>query len=148
MLNALTISFVAILLSGQETDANFDEMPSQAYAAWNCAFLAGQLGDEHTEDARELSELGYRLAITFLEAAFEDPESVDTSRMPVVYLLSRHGPSPDFVAGAWWAHTANNAVDEYSRDDQLNPLPSDTWEMRAESLYREKNCEIILQLMD
>ncbi len=122
-------------------------MGKLGYASWDCAALAIKSNAPETE-IYPLFEQGYELFSQYLKAGEDGlltPEN--TKEVPIAlrwYLVP--SPSIDFSLGYAWALFLDYSEKETAPDLEDAPYEqiSELSAMNATNLYRERNCDLLL----
>lgn len=114
-----------------------------AWSAFECSVLALHMKNE--ADHERLFEIGMESGRKFFVAAEANEISQEevNSSVPMVVLMIAQGPSIDFKLGRLF-QTALEDVNRRMREPAGDDYPSDELQkLRAENLYREKNCALL-----
>ncbi len=120
------------------------------WSAFSCATYA-ELSGSKDEQAR-LFLIGYNAGKAFLEGVKNGTISeAQAQKAPIGVLMNLGGPSIDFMVGAIFKSSSNNAYDSVVKKNEYGVLlePS-KWvtddklkNARAENKYHNSNCELI-----
>jgi hypothetical protein len=140
----VAIALAALSASADaQTSEEYAQMSKLSWSAFECAALASSAGE--TEQEQRLFKLGYDRGKTFLDAAFAG--KIEQRHLlfivPVGFSLRMEGPTSDFVLGRVWEGATDDALKAVHQDERGEPVSSDLWQMRAQTEFRRKNCELI-----
>ena len=131
-------------ISAEDTESeDYAKSARRCLSAFECAVLAEVSGD--TKSQEELFIYGYEEGKRFLEAARANKIKDEDLKhhVPMIVLMSLGGPSNDFVLGGLWSQAGDKVHDSLKDEEGNYPLHDELKKMRAEKLFRDKNCEII-----
>lgn len=139
--------------SSKQTPEQIAQLGSRSWAAFECAALAGYVGNG--AESERLFNVGHTAGLAFIKAAqAADQAHQERIMRKVPMIVSWHlgGPSPDFMLGRVWEAALQFADDEINErstwdhqteNAKAEPVDKEVRKMRAENKFREGNCALI-----
>jgi hypothetical protein len=127
-----------------ETSIDYAMKSRRAYSAFECSAILIQYDKENLVNREKLFELGYSEGRAFIQAVIANkinPEDL-RSTASLYFRLVLQGPNDDFILGRLWGVVANRVEDQIA--DEKFPLDKELKQMKARSLYMNKNCALLL----
>lgn len=114
-----------------------------AWSAFECAVLASYT--KNSEEQQRLFDFGLNEGRRFIAALQADQvrkEDID-SGVPMIVLMVSRGPSVDFMLGRLYQEAEESASKKVLEAVSGEFPPEDLRTVRAESLFRDKNCRLL-----
>lgn len=127
-----------------ETSMGYAMKSRRAYSAFECSALLIQYDKENFSNRGKLFELGYSEGRAFIQAVMGNkinPEDL-RSTASLYFRLVLDGPNEDFILGRLWGVVAGRVADQIA--NEKFPLDKELKQMKARSLYMNKNCDLLL----
>jgi hypothetical protein len=140
-------------LLGTHAEAHQNSKPnlgSLTWEAFECATFSELAGDKELpgskDEQRRLFDLGYLAGTKFLNRVKN--HTADTSKAPVVVLLTLEGPTNDFIIGRLFEAASTDAFNKVKNDNAGVPLQGPEIDDQIRALdagkrYRQANCQLL-----
>lgn len=139
----LIMLFVGSSVFASTNDAEAINKAKLSIASYNCYAFYNYLNKE--KEAQEMFGLGYKSSIDFISYLRTNRinEKLAYEHVPSIYLRTS-GPNADFIAGQVFATVAQAAFDKIFKDSKLDFIyDEELRKIKAQSLIRESNCELL-----